>query len=365
MAINNSASINRWDGPVTPGQSITLSLVGGFIDRSHVLAYDYEPSTRVFTPTPFTWINDSTITGITVPAGHQLVVRRQTPDLPLVDFVSGSRLSAVNLDTASRQAILRASEGVDVANMLDTIDLMPATKQAVQDSEAAAALAQDWATKVGAEVVVGQGYSAKQYSLDAQASANAASGSASAASGSAAAASDSAAAAAGSASAAAGSASAASGSASAASGSTSSASGYATAAITAMGFAEAARDAAEDYRDEAQTQATNAASAVSAAAATWVANASYTVNKLVWLTGSSGRLFRCITAHSGRSATPDADPTYWVEVGAIGVLPAGWKFTADATTLVFRRPDDKTVGYINTSGVFTAGDVARNPGLPS
>lgn len=136
-------------------------------------------------------------------------------------------------------------------------------------------------------------------------------------------------------------------------------------ATTAKDLAVAARNAAEGYRDEAEIQATNAAAAVSAAAATWVANAAYTVNKLAWLTGSSGRLFRCITAHSGRSATPDADPTYWVEVGAIGVLPAGWKFTADATALVFCRPDGKTVGYIDTDGVFTAGDVARDPGLPS
>lgn len=143
----------------------------------------------------------------------------------------------------------------------------------------------------------------------------------------------------------------------------------AVAAVAAKGFAEAAHDAAEGYRDEAQTQALNAAAAVAAAAATWVANAAYTLNKLVWLTGSSGRLFRCITAHSGRSETPDSDPTYWVEVGfdspGKAPMPAGWSITADANGFVFRRPDGKMVGHINADGVFTANDVARDPGLPS
>lgn len=135
-------------------------------------------------------------------------------------------------------------------------------------------------------------------------------------------------------------------------------------ATTAKDLAVAARNAAEGYRDEAQTQALNAAAAVAAAATTWVANAAYTLNKLAWLTGSSGRLFRCITAHSGRSATPDADPTYWVEVGSVGVLPAGWSFTASGTSLAFRRPTGEIAAHLSSDGVFTANDVARDPGLP-
>lgn len=87
----------------------------------------------------------------------------------------------------------------------------------------------------------------------------------------------------------------------------------------ALAAAQAKTDA-QTAANTATIQAGLAASAVAAAATTWVSGDSYTVNELVWLSGTSGALYRCIQTHSGRSTTPDLDTAYWI--GATAPLGA-------------------------------------------
>lgn len=107
------AATNRWAGPITSGQVFSINFVGGYIDRAHVKAYNEDPTTAELLPLPVSFSGDYAVYGFTIPAGRNLLVRRETPFAPLVDFMEGSRLSAANLDTATRQATFSAAEAND------------------------------------------------------------------------------------------------------------------------------------------------------------------------------------------------------------------------------------------------------------
>lgn len=71
----------------------------------------------------FNFLNDTTISLSTVPAADTLVVvKRQTPTTPLVDFTDGSTLYEADLDLSAKQARFLAEEATDQASETIAID---------------------------------------------------------------------------------------------------------------------------------------------------------------------------------------------------------------------------------------------------
>lgn len=139
-----------------PGDGMTtqyeISFVGGYLDRTHVKAY-VEGADLVQTPvtlSPGNFIGQYTIGGLaTVPVGSTLVIYRDTPKAPIVDFVNGSRFTESNLDTATRQGSFIAAEGADAVSPTGLAGVI----QQVVDFSAAAGVARDQAVAAQNTVV--------------------------------------------------------------------------------------------------------------------------------------------------------------------------------------------------------------------
>lgn len=131
-----------------PGDGMTtqyeISFVGGYLDRTHVKAY-IEDAALVQTPVTLTsgnFLGPFTIAGIApIPVGSTLVIYRDTPKNPIVDFVNGSRMTEANLDTATRQGSFIAAEGADAVSPAGLAGVI----QQVSDFAAAAGTARDGA----------------------------------------------------------------------------------------------------------------------------------------------------------------------------------------------------------------------------
>lgn len=131
-----------------PGDGMTtqyeISFVGGYLDRSHVKAY-IEGADLVQTPVTLSsgnFLGPYTIGGIpTVPVGSTLVIYRDTPKAPIVDFVNGSRFTESNLDTATRQGSFIAAEGADAVSPAGLAGVI----QQIADFSGAAGVARDQA----------------------------------------------------------------------------------------------------------------------------------------------------------------------------------------------------------------------------
>ena len=102
------------DGVTT---SYEINFVGKYLDKSHVFAYVEDDVTGARTPVAITaanWLNDTTLQGMSaVPVGKTMVIYRNTPAAPLVDFVSGAWLTPNALNTATRQGLFKAVESSD------------------------------------------------------------------------------------------------------------------------------------------------------------------------------------------------------------------------------------------------------------
>lgn len=106
-----------------PGDGATttyeINFVGKYIDRSHVKAYVEDDVTFVRTPVAIAdaqWLNDTTIQGFApTPTGKTLIIRRETPKAPLVEFVTGARFTSYNLDIVATQGVFLAAEAMDAA----------------------------------------------------------------------------------------------------------------------------------------------------------------------------------------------------------------------------------------------------------
>lgn len=190
------------DGSTT---SYEFNFVGKYIARTHVKVYQEDNATKVRTYVSINdsnFLNDTTLRSLPVtPVGSTLVIYRDTPKPPLVDFVNGSRFTEYNMDLVARQGLFVAMEALDAGDsdarqqLLDAIavvvGLVDDATAAVSDATAAALAAatsaanaatsesQAQAAKVAAESANMAAQAAK---TDAQASASAAAGSASAAS---------------------------------------------------------------------------------------------------------------------------------------------------------------------------------------
>jgi hypothetical protein len=100
------------------GVTQSFSLTFNFLNRSHVKVF-----VNGVENTTFTWATNSTITITPAPPnGSIVVIQRQTPTTPIVDFVDGSNLTEVMLDTATRQSIFIAEENRDESTEVITLD---------------------------------------------------------------------------------------------------------------------------------------------------------------------------------------------------------------------------------------------------
>jgi hypothetical protein len=169
-----------------------ISFTGGYLDRTHVKAYvegaDLDQTPVTISPGNF--LGPYTIGGLApVPVGSTLVIYRDTPKAPIVDFVNGSRFTESNLDTATRQGAFIAVEGADavspeglaggIKRVTQTAVLSLQAKTAAEVAAAAAGLSRDQAvagataSNEAASRAAASAASAVGASADAQASATA------------------------------------------------------------------------------------------------------------------------------------------------------------------------------------------------
>lgn len=105
-----------------PGDGATtqyeFTFTGGYLDRAHVKVYQQDDVTKELTPVAITssnFLNATTLTGLPVtPIGSTLIIRRETPKAPLVDFTNQSRFTEMSLDLAARQGLFVAVETEDL-----------------------------------------------------------------------------------------------------------------------------------------------------------------------------------------------------------------------------------------------------------
>lgn len=192
-----------------PGDGATTSyefnFVGKYIARAHVKVYQEDNATKVRTYVSINdgnFLNDTTLRSLPVtPVGSTLVIYRDTPKPPLVDFVNGSRFTEYNMDLVARQGLFVAMEAMDAGDLdarqqlLDAVAVVVGLANdataAVSDATAAAAAAatsamnastsatQAQTARVGAEAANASAQTAK---TDAQTAATNAASSASSAS---------------------------------------------------------------------------------------------------------------------------------------------------------------------------------------
>lgn len=105
------------DGATT---SYEFNFVGKYIARSHVKVYQEDNATKVRTPVAITdsnFLNDTTLRSLPVtPIGKTLVIYRETPKPPMVDFTNGSRFTEYNMDLVARQGLFVAMEAMDAGD---------------------------------------------------------------------------------------------------------------------------------------------------------------------------------------------------------------------------------------------------------
>ena len=105
------------DGATT---SYEFNFVGKYIARSHVKVYQEDNVTKVRTPVAITdsnFLNDTTLLSLPVtPVGKTLVIYRETPKPPMVDFVNGARFTEYNMDLVARQGLFVAMEAMDAGD---------------------------------------------------------------------------------------------------------------------------------------------------------------------------------------------------------------------------------------------------------
>lgn len=105
------------DGSTT---SYEFNFVGKYIARTHVKVYQEDNVTKVRTPVAITdsnFLNDTTLRSLPVtPIGKTLVIYRETPKPPMVDFTNGSRFTEYNMDLVARQGLFVAVEAMDAGD---------------------------------------------------------------------------------------------------------------------------------------------------------------------------------------------------------------------------------------------------------
>lgn len=307
------------DGATT---SYEFNFVGKYIARSHVKVYQEDSATKVRTPIAITdsnFLNDTTLRSLPVtPIGKTLVIYRETPKPPMVDFTNGSRFTEYNMDLVARQGLFVAVEAMDagdsdareqlLAAIAGVAALVNDATAAVSDATAAALAAATSASNAAASASAAD--TAKTAAQAAQSGAETARTGAETAAGNAAtfalAASNSATAAAGSATTAATQAGLAAGHVTSAStqatnaaNSATAAAGSASTATTQAGTATTQAGNAATSASAASTQATNAANSATAAAGSASAASTSAANASAFATNASNSAAAAAAAGGG------------------------------------------------------------------
>ncbi len=117
------------DGATT---SYEVNFVGKYIARSHVKVYQEDNTTKVRTYVAINdsnFLNDTTLYNLPVtPVGSTLVIYRDTPKAPIVDFVNGARFTEYNLDLVARQGLFVAMEAMDNSDAESRQELLDAAE---------------------------------------------------------------------------------------------------------------------------------------------------------------------------------------------------------------------------------------------
>lgn len=156
---------NRFPGDGTT-TSYEFNFVGKYIARSHVKVYQEDNATKVRTSVPINdsnFLNDTTLRSLPVTTvGSTLVIYRETPKPPLVDFVNGSRFTEYNMDLVARQGLFVAMEAMDAGDAEARQQLLDAIHVIVglSDDATAAALAADTSASNAATSATAAGNSA-------------------------------------------------------------------------------------------------------------------------------------------------------------------------------------------------------------
>lgn len=104
------------------GTNKTFAVPFGYLSQSHVGVLVNGASV------PFTWINAGVVQTSAAPAsGATVLVKRTTPQIPIVSFVDGSTLVGSDLNTSELQALYIAQEAYDMVAF--TIGLSDSTGQ--------------------------------------------------------------------------------------------------------------------------------------------------------------------------------------------------------------------------------------------
>jgi hypothetical protein len=119
--LRNSMLVAAGDGATT---LYTFNFAGGYIAKSDVRGYIYNPATgtaSALTITAGMWQTDSQIKlASPVPTGQYIVLYRDTQkSTPLVDFTNGAVLNEQNLDKMAQQGIFVAAEMADRFDLLN------------------------------------------------------------------------------------------------------------------------------------------------------------------------------------------------------------------------------------------------------
>ncbi len=358
---------NRFAGDGTT-TSYEFNFAGKYIARTHVKVYKEDNATKVRTPVSINdsnFLNDTTLRGLPVtPVGQTLVIYRDTPKPPIVDFVNGSRFTEYNLDLVARQGLFVAMEAMDAGDAEARQQLLDAAATIVglyADAAAAALAAATSAANSAGSATVAQDakVAAEAANSAAQTARSGAQASATAASASASNANTSASSASTSASNAAGSASSAASSASTASTQAGLAGGYAASANTQANNASSSALSASNSASAAAVSASAASASASAAAGS---AASINPATFVTLAGAqtvSGAKTFSVAPVVPSMSNPSATPTNALNYTAAqaGLVVNAWPSVAGAGNHVVRigwhTADARIVGVIDSTPVGT------------
>ena len=143
---------NRFPGDGTT-TSYEFNFVGKYINRAHVKVYQEDNVTQARTYVSINdsnFLNDTTLRGLPVtPVGSTLVIYRETPKPPMVDFVNGSRFTEYNLDLVARQGLFVAMEAMDAGGsearqqLVDAIVAATGARDAATGARDAAVIAKN------------------------------------------------------------------------------------------------------------------------------------------------------------------------------------------------------------------------------
>lgn len=139
--------LNEYEGDGV-ARSFNIAMEGGYLSRDYVKFY-VRPMEALLDWTPLTnntvtWTGEFSFTlADAIPVGTVLVVFRETPLTPLVDFQNTSRITEKNLDTGVTQPLHKVAELTDLVDRSTFIagEAIVASTDAVASAEAAAASA--------------------------------------------------------------------------------------------------------------------------------------------------------------------------------------------------------------------------------